>query len=118
MSNRFHDRVVAPGSADPPEAPAAPVFLPISGTSTRTSVLGAIVATTLLAANPARLGATVFNDSTANLFLALGSGASTTSFTIKLATGTYYQIPFNFVGIITGIWDAVNGNARVTELTA
>jgi hypothetical protein len=59
----------------------------------------------------------VFNNSTANLFLALGPNAATTNFTLKMATGSYYEVPFGYTGIITGVWDAVNGNAQVTELT-
>jgi len=111
MSNRTHDRAVNPGAGDKPIGP-------INRTPTRTSVASAMATTTLLAANANRLGATVFNNSTANLYLALGAGAGTTNFTIKLAAGAYYPIPFGFTGIISGIWDAVNGNALVTELTA
>lgn len=114
MSNRFSDRQVAPGSAD---TPPAVVIQQKSGTSALTSVASANATTTLLAANTSRVGATIFNDSTANLYLALGAGATASVCTLKMAAGSYYEVPFGYTGIITGFWDAVNGNARITQLT-
>ena len=65
-----------------------------------------------------RVGWSVFNDSTANLFVKFGVTASTSSFTVKIAPGGYYEMPTTptYQGQIDGIWDAANGNARVTEL--
>lgn len=89
---------------------------PVTGTPT--SVASANSSTVLLASNNARLGATVYNDSTAVLYLLLGSGtASNSVYTAQLAAGAYYEVPFGFCGQLTGIWASVNGNARVTELT-
>ena len=77
---------------------------------------------TILAANVNRLGATVFNDSTATLFLSLSVAASSaSSFTVRLTSGGYYELPNDaqgYVGTITGIWSAANGAARVTEMVA
>lgn len=93
-----------------------------AATGTNTSVAGTVSAsTTILAANVARLGATVFNDSTSILYLSLGATCTTTNFTVKLAAGAYYELPNDstgWVGIITGTWATATGNARVTELTA
>lgn len=90
-----------------------------ASTATLSNVNDAAVSTTILASNAARLGATVYNDSTVALYLKFGSSASTTSFTVKLAADQYYEVPFGYTGILTGIWasDAA-GAARVTELTA
>jgi hypothetical protein len=88
-----------------------------AGTNTRTSVAAAVVDTSILAANTNRLGATIYNDSTANLFLALGAAASTTDFTVKMVPDSYYEVPFNYTGAIRGIWASATGNARVGELT-
>jgi hypothetical protein len=83
-----------------------------------TSVVAASADTTILAANRHRAGATVYNDSTANCYLKFGTGASSTSFTVKLMPGAYYEIPEGgYAGALNGYWDAVNGSARVTELT-
>lgn len=86
-------------------------------TGTGSSVTAATSSTTVLAANTARIGATVFNDSTATLYLALFSGASTTSYTAQVGANAYYEVPFGYDGIITGVWSAANGNVRVTEIT-
>ncbi len=83
-----------------------------------TSVAAAAVSTVLLAANAARLGATIFNESAATLYLLLGAGtASTTVYTVQVPAQGYYEIPYQFAGQLTGIWTSATGNARVTELT-
>lgn len=88
-----------------------------SGTSSVTSVAAAVADTSLLAANAARVGATVANDSTAIMYLKLGTGASATSFTVRLTANAYYEVPFGYTGAINGYWSSATGNARVTELT-
>ena len=89
----------------------------LPATATRSNVAGSTSTVTVLAANASRLGATVYNDSSAVMFLALGSLASTTSYTTKLSREAYYEVPFGYTGIITAVWQAATGNARVTELT-
>lgn len=86
-------------------------------TATRSTVAGAAANTLILASNAARQGATVFNDSTAILYLALGTvAASFTSYTVQIAAGGYYEVPAKYSGEIRGIWDSATGNARVTEI--
>ena len=64
-----------------------------------------VVNVTLLAAKAARLGATIFNNSTSTLFLKLGAtaniGAGTESFTVSLNDGDYYEVPFGYTAIRT-----------------
>lgn len=75
----------------------------------------------ILAANGARQGASITNDSAAILYLLLGTGtASSTNFTVELYAGDYYELPLNrhgcYTGEIRGIWDSDStGSARVTE---
>lgn len=88
-----------------------------AGTATLTAVASSASSVTVLAANTGRLGATVWNDSTAILYLKMGATASTTSATVKLAAGAYYEVPYGYTGILDGIWASANGYARVTELT-
>jgi hypothetical protein len=90
-------------------------------TATCTSVAAVVSDTAVLATNKLRLGASVFNDSTAILYLKLGTGASTTSFTVKMAPGSLYELPSRkdglpYNGPINGYWSVANGNARVTEV--
>jgi hypothetical protein len=82
-----------------------------------TNVAGSASSVTLLAANLSRTGATIFNDSTASLYVKFGSTASTTSFTVRLFTNDYYEVPAGYNGIITGIWASASGAARITELS-
>lgn len=88
-----------------------------SATATRSSVSGSTSAVTILASNTSRKGATVYNDSTALLYLGLGSSVTTTDFTVPMPPRDYYEVPSGYTGIITGIWAFATGNARVTELT-
>lgn len=71
----------------------------------------------LAAANNLRTGVAVFNDSTATIYIKLGAGASTSSFTTSGGTGYYWESPFGYTGLITAVWSSATGNARVTEVT-
>lgn len=105
---------------------ATPV--PVSGTITATpttyatdtaaNVASSVTVVTLQALNAARKSWAVYNDSaTAYLYLKFGSAASLTSFKVRVSPGGYYEAPPTplYTGIITGIWDAAVGSARVTE---
>lgn len=59
----------------------------------------------------------VVNDSTSDLFLKYGSGASATSYTAKIGPAGYWEAPNPvYDGLITGIWTTANGNARTTQV--
>lgn len=90
-----------------------------SATGTQTSVASSATSVSVLASNANRLGATVFNDSTAVLYLLLVTGgtASNAVYTVQLAANAYYEVPFGYTGALIGIWATANGNARVTEMT-
>lgn len=89
-----------------------------SSTGTRTSVSGAASSTTILASNANRLGASVYNDSTAILYLDLSGGtASAANYTVQMGQNAYYEVPANYTGLITGIWASATGAAKVLELT-
>ena len=102
-------------------------YSPDADVPSTTSVAAAVADTVLLVANKGRKIATIYNDSTALLYLKFGSGASTTSFTVRLASQAYYEVPNGmgnpggtsrpYNGAINGYWAAANGNARVTEVT-
>lgn len=88
-----------------------------SSTATLSNVASSATNVTILASNTARTGATVYNDSTQILYLKFGTTASTTSFTVKLASETYYEVPGGYTGVLDGLWASANGSARITELT-
>lgn len=98
--------------------PALVTFSPsTSATVTPTSVTSSTTSASLLSGNSDRKGATIWNNSTANLFVELGATATTSVFTVKLTAGGYYETPFTYTGVISGIWDAVNGSALVREFS-
>jgi hypothetical protein len=91
------------------------------GIATESGVAASASSGTLLAANPARRGATISNDATsATLYARLSSSAAANSsgnYTVVIPPGGYYEVPFNYTGQITGIWTSAVGFANVTELT-
>ena len=88
-----------------------------SSGSTSSTVASATTSTTILAANSNRKGCTIWNDSTATLYIDFDSSCSTSDFAVKISAGGYYEMPFNYTGAISGIWIAANGSALVRELT-
>lgn len=93
--------------------------VPVTGpsTSTLTSVASSITSVSLLAANVNRKGASFYNDSTKNAFIALASTASTTLFTIFVPAGSFYELTSpSYTGAVSAIWSTAQGFMRVTEL--
>jgi hypothetical protein len=71
--------------------------------------------TVFAAAAPVK-GRTLWNDSTAVLYLKFGATATTTSYTVQLAAGAFYEFPQPvYGGQVDGIWSAANGAARTTQ---
>lgn len=102
---------------DMPLSNPATIVTPTSTAATSSTVAAAIASTLLLAANGNRKGGTIWNASTATLYLDLDSAASTAAYAAQLSPGGYYEVPFGYVGDISGIWSAANGSAHVRELT-
>ena len=84
-----------------------------------TSVPAAVGTTQLLAPNGNRANFVVYNDSTAVLYLSFDGAASTTHYTVQVPAQGYFEHPAGavYTGMVTGVWSAANGNARITELT-
>lgn len=89
-----------------------------TGAAAITSVTSSTSVQTLLAANANRLGATIYNGGSKDLWVKFGSGASSSSYTVKMVKDAYYEVPYGYTGIITGIWDtSPSGSALMTEMT-
>lgn len=93
-----------------------------AATATLSNVAASASSVTVLAANSARIGAQVSNDSSAVLYLKFGTTASTTSYVVSLAGAasapfSYYEVPAGYTGRIDGISASATGNYRVTEET-
>lgn len=89
-------------------------------TNSVTSVAASATNVTLLSSSATRKGAYFFNDADKYCYLKLGTTATTASYTIKMAAGSFYEIPYPcYTGRIDGIWEAApTGSMRITELTA
>lgn len=85
-------------------------------TPTVTQVAASTTAVTLAVANGSRHGLTVYNNTSLNVLrLRLGPGASTTSFSVSIPSGGYWELPPGYSGEVSGVWAAATGNALVTE---
>lgn len=111
MGDGTYAQVVAVGA----ETPIA------IATATHSNVSAAASDTQLLAANTSRKpGSTIANDSTAILYIKLGTGASTTSYMAavdgKTTVPGIFNVPDGYTGVVNGIWASATGSARVTEM--
>lgn len=84
--------------------------------ATVTRVASSATVVTIKAANSGRRTLSIFNESTAILYLKHGTTATTTDYTLQIGAGAYYEIPMpGYRGILTGLWASANGAAQVTE---
>lgn len=93
---------------------------PIKSTGTGTTqVPDSAVAVVLLAANAARRGGTIFNDSTSPMIIKWGAGVTLNDWSVAMAPSGYIEIPFGYTGQIEGMWQAATatGEAKVTEFS-
>lgn len=88
-----------------------------SATPSQSSPSVGVTSTSILASNTSRLGATIYNEGTATCYMKLGATASLTSYTLQIASGGYYEVPFGYTGAIDGITSASTAQLRVTEIT-
>jgi hypothetical protein len=72
---------------------------------------------TISASNASRKGLTIFSEGAGLLYVTLGTSTTTaSSYTARLSAGDYYEIPFEYTGLVGGLF-ATAGTARVTEVT-
>src|SRR3990167_4460583 len=91
--------------------------------ATVTSLTADDIVQTALAANPARRGGFLYNDADKDCYVKLGSGASATSFTARLAKKDAGNIGGSlnlgtlrvYRGVITVLWEtSPTGSLRIT----
>jgi len=101
------------------DQPAIPVSsTPSASTASAvTQVAGSLVVVTLKALNAARKGLTLYNEGNQAWYVKLGAAATLTSFTVKILRDGYYEVPFGYTGIVTGIQAVSSSSLYVTELT-
>lgn len=85
-------------------------------TPTTANVQSSASSVNIFAATALAAGRTVYNDSTAVLYLLFGSTASTTSYTVQIPSQGYFEFPVTvYCGNVDGIWASANGYARTTS---
>lgn len=87
--------------------------------ATHSTVASSASSVALLAANPARRGASIQNTSTAILYVRMDgdTATATTGHSVQMASNTYFEVPYGYIGAISGIWASANGQANMTEYT-
>ena len=119
------------GSSWEPVKVAAGGYLQVTGTVTpsqislNTSVItntaATISAVTMSAANVSRKQWSLYNGSDGSVYVKLGTGALTSSYTLIVAPGGYYELPATngiYTGVITAIWGVTSiGSASITEIS-
>jgi hypothetical protein len=85
--------------------------------ATRADVASSASNVTLFAAATGRVNMrTIYNDSTAVLYVKYGATATTSDYTVQVPAGGYYEFPQPvYGGKVDGIWASANGNARLTS---
>lgn len=91
------------------------------GTST-TAITSANASTTnytILPTNPNRRGALFFKEGTNTCYLKFGATATTSSYSIRLGSDDYYELPTLYTGQVDIVFNttASNNTLRVTEFT-
>ena len=82
-----------------------------------TSVNSLATNQTLLAATSTRLHASIYNSDANTLYIKYGATATTSDYSYAITTGSTWDMPYRYVGIIDGIWAADGaGAAKITSL--
>jgi hypothetical protein len=72
---------------------------------------------TIIGANPARSGLTVYNSTGKILYVKLGVSASLTDYTTQMANDDFLEVPFGYTGRVDAFAaGGANGAIRVTEI--
>ena len=88
-----------------------------ASSSNITSVVGSTSSTTILTSNSSRVSATIFNATNKLMYVALGSTASTSLYSLQVPVNSFYELTTSYTGAISAIWpNGVSGDAMITEL--
>lgn len=89
-----------------------------AASSSNSNVSASASNVTLLSSNSSRKMATFYNDSAFRLFLKFGATATSSSFTVRIDSQGYYELPVPvYTGQIDGIWTGATGAVRISELS-
>lgn len=91
----------------------------VSNTGTPSTVAVTTTAATALAVNSNRIGGSAYNlpTSASTALLAVGFTASSSSYTVALVPGAYFELPVNFKGLLSTIVASGTASLLMTEYT-
>lgn len=90
----------------------------VSTSATTTTFAADDLGVLILAATPTRTGGTIYNSGPNTVFICFSNTASTTDFIVDMAVGSYYELPFGYVGDVSAICNAAEtANLTVSELS-
>lgn len=100
--------------------PGSVLTLPIkTGGSSVYTVLSSITAVSIMAANSARVGGTIYNNANTPVYIGLGVTpvVTTSIFTTILQPNDYYELPYGWSSVVGGITASTTGGLlTVTEI--
>ncbi len=102
---------------NPSQVSVTTSFPTTNTTATASTSASSITTVTLVPANSIRKGLTIWNNSTANLYLDFGINPTTSNYAVKVTPGGYYELPFFYVGAVNGVWDSANGSAMIRDFS-
>ena len=89
-----------------------------SSAASITSVSDTATSTTVLASNPDRKGFSIYNDSTAIMYVKMGATASSSDYSFQIKPQGFYETWGGYTGVIDAIWASdASGAAKVSEYT-
>ncbi len=91
---------------------------PATSSATRPTTVTSSTSQMILAANANRQGAIVFNEGGALMYVLLGSPATASFYSYQMASLSTLELPFGYVGAVSGICASGTAQPMATELTA
>lgn len=81
------------------------------------TVAASTTAGSLLVANLSRSGFSVWNASTAILYIDYAATVTTAAYAVRVDPSGYFESPVAYTGQVSAIWSAANGSALVREFS-
>lgn len=94
-----------------------PPSFPKPGTCTASTVAASVTSGSLLAANSARSGFSVWNASTAIMYIDFAATVTAAAYAVRIDPAGYFEMAFGYTGQVSAIWSAANGSALVREFS-
>lgn len=109
-------KLAANSGVDIGDVDVTSIVMPNVSSAIHTNVAGSASSGQFLAANVARIGVSIWNDSAATLYIKYGTTATATDCKLGIPPNGFWEMGALYRGRIDGIWSAATGAARITEM--